>query len=213
MAAALRRRLLLRRRLRRRRELAERRRHQRDPRPGAVALHDRADGRDHLGAVHPEPRRPGRLHALRGHVGAGLALASLPILLTAGTAPRLPDHQADDAACSSSASRRSAASAPSCSAASLPASSAWPRSSAPQKGLTRRGRSRPSSRRSTWAGWCSSIPIGWVSDRMDRRKLIMGLTAAGALLTLLGGLFSGALRGGAACSASSSAAWPTRSIR
>ena len=73
---ALRRRLLLRRGLRRGRELAQRRRHQRDPRPGAVALHDRADGRHHLGAVHPEPRRPGGLHALRGDVGAGLALAS-----------------------------------------------------------------------------------------------------------------------------------------
>ena len=45
VAHAAHRRVLLRRRLRRGRELAQRRRHQRDPRPGAVALHDRADGR------------------------------------------------------------------------------------------------------------------------------------------------------------------------
>ncbi len=39
-------------------------------------------------------------------------------------------------------------------------------------------------------GLVFQFPIGWVSDRMDRRKLIMGLTAAGALLTLVGALFS-----------------------
>jgi MFS family permease len=33
-------------------------------------------------------------------------------------------------------------------------------------------------------------PIGRLSDRMDRRRLITGLTAAGALFTLLGGIFS-----------------------
>lgn len=40
-------------------------------------------------------------------------------------------------------------------------------------------------------GLVFQYPIGWVSDRMDRRVLIMGLTAAGALTTLVGALFSG----------------------
>ena len=40
-------------------------------------------------------------------------------------------------------------------------------------------------------GLAFQYPIGWISDRMDRRILIMGLTAAGALVTLVGGLFSG----------------------
>ena len=40
-------------------------------------------------------------------------------------------------------------------------------------------------------GLVFQYPIGWVSDRMDRRVLIMGLTAAGALVTLGGALFSG----------------------
>jgi MFS family permease len=40
-------------------------------------------------------------------------------------------------------------------------------------------------------GLLFQYPVGWISDRMDRRLLIMGLTAAGALLTLIGGLFSG----------------------
>ena len=40
-------------------------------------------------------------------------------------------------------------------------------------------------------GLVFQYPIGWISDRMDRRILIMGLTAAGALVTLVGGLFSG----------------------
>jgi MFS family permease len=40
-------------------------------------------------------------------------------------------------------------------------------------------------------GLVFQYPIGWVSDRMDRRLLIMGLTTAGAVLTFLGGLFSG----------------------
>ena len=39
-------------------------------------------------------------------------------------------------------------------------------------------------------GLVFQYPIGWISDRMDRRRLIMGLTAAGALFTLLGGIFS-----------------------
>ena len=93
-AAAGLRRLLLRRGLRRRRELAQQRRDQRDPRAGAVALHDRADGRDHLGAVPPQPRRPGGLHALRRDVGARLGL------LPADPAHRrhraaVPDDEAD----------------------------------------------------------------------------------------------------------------------
>ncbi len=37
-------------------------------------------------------------------------------------------------------------------------------------------------------GLLFQFPIGWVSDRMDRRRLILGLTAAGAVLTL-GGIF------------------------
>ena len=39
-------------------------------------------------------------------------------------------------------------------------------------------------------GLVFQYPIGWLSDRMDRRTLITGLTAAGALFTLLGGIFS-----------------------
>ncbi len=35
-------------------------------------------------------------------------------------------------------------------------------------------------------GLLAQYPIGWASDRMDRRKLIFGLTAAGALVTLAG---------------------------
>ena len=42
-----------------------------------------------------------------------------------------------------------------------------------------------------FGGLVWQFPIGWVSDRMDRRKLILGLTAAGALITLGGTLFSG----------------------
>ena len=38
------------------------------------------------------------------------------------------------------------------------------------------------------AGWCCSIPIGWASDRMDRRKLIMGLSAVGRAGHAAGGL-------------------------
>jgi MFS family permease len=40
-------------------------------------------------------------------------------------------------------------------------------------------------------GLLFQYPIGWASDRMDRRKLILGLTAAGAVLTVVGTLFSG----------------------
>jgi len=39
-------------------------------------------------------------------------------------------------------------------------------------------------------GLVAQYPIGWMSDRMDRRVLIMGLTAAGALATLGGGFFT-----------------------
>ena len=39
-------------------------------------------------------------------------------------------------------------------------------------------------------GLVFQYPVGWVSDRMDRRVLIMGLTAAGALATLVGGFFT-----------------------
>lgn len=40
-------------------------------------------------------------------------------------------------------------------------------------------------------GLVFQYPVGWLSDRMDRRRLIMALTAVGALVTLLGGIFSG----------------------
>ena len=40
-------------------------------------------------------------------------------------------------------------------------------------------------------GLVFQYPIGWISDRMDRRVLIMGLTAAAALLTLGGALLLG----------------------
>jgi MFS family permease len=39
-------------------------------------------------------------------------------------------------------------------------------------------------------GLVFQFPIGWVSDRMDRRKLIMGLTAAGAVATVFGAVLS-----------------------
>ena len=39
-------------------------------------------------------------------------------------------------------------------------------------------------------GLVFQYPIGWISDRMDRRVLIMGLTAVGAVLTLVGAVFS-----------------------
>jgi MFS family permease len=41
-----------------------------------------------------------------------------------------------------------------------------------------------------FGGLVFQYPIGWVSDRMDRRVLIMGLTAAGALATAVGGFFT-----------------------
>ena len=78
----------------------------------------------------------------------------------------------------------------------MPASSAWPRSSAPQKGLS-------VAQISAFVaaiyigGLVFQYPIGWISDRMDRRQLIMGLTAAGALLTLARRPLLGALRRGA----------------
>ena len=40
-------------------------------------------------------------------------------------------------------------------------------------------------------GLIFQFPIGWLSDRMDRRKLILGLTAGGAVATVVGGLLSG----------------------
>ncbi|HRO10550.1 MFS transporter [Amaricoccus sp.] len=39
-------------------------------------------------------------------------------------------------------------------------------------------------------GLVFQYPIGWISDRMDRRRLIMGLTAVGAVVTLIGGILS-----------------------
>jgi MFS family permease len=39
-------------------------------------------------------------------------------------------------------------------------------------------------------GLLFQFPVGWLSDRMDRRKLILGLTAAGALVTAVGALLS-----------------------
>jgi MFS family permease len=39
-------------------------------------------------------------------------------------------------------------------------------------------------------GLAFQFPIGWISDRMDRRLLITGLTTAGAIFTLAGALFS-----------------------
>jgi MFS family permease len=39
-------------------------------------------------------------------------------------------------------------------------------------------------------GLVFQYPIGWISDRMERRRLITGLTLAGALVTLVGGIFS-----------------------
>jgi MFS family permease len=39
-------------------------------------------------------------------------------------------------------------------------------------------------------GLVFQYPIGWISDRMDRRILIMGLTAGGAVATFVGGFFA-----------------------
>jgi MFS family permease len=44
-----------------------------------------------------------------------------------------------------------------------------------------------------FGGLVFQFPIGWLSDRMDRRKLIMGLTAAGAVVTAIGAVFSDSL--------------------
>lgn len=41
-----------------------------------------------------------------------------------------------------------------------------------------------------FGGLVFQYPIGWVSDRMDRRVLIMGLTAVGAAATAIGGFFT-----------------------
>jgi MFS family permease len=40
-------------------------------------------------------------------------------------------------------------------------------------------------------GLLAQFPIGWISDRMDRRRLIMVLTAFGAFVTLVGTFFTG----------------------
>jgi MFS family permease len=40
-------------------------------------------------------------------------------------------------------------------------------------------------------GLVCQFPIGWLSDRMDRRWLILGLTLGGAVITLVAGLVSG----------------------
>jgi predicted MFS family arabinose efflux permease len=40
-------------------------------------------------------------------------------------------------------------------------------------------------------GLLFQFPIGWASDRMDRRRLILGLTAIGAAVTFAGSLLSG----------------------
>ena len=56
--------------------------------------------------------------------------------------------------------------------------------------LTRARRSRPSSPRSTWAGSSSSIRSAGSRTAWTAARLITGLTAGGALLTLLGGIFS-----------------------
>ena len=40
-------------------------------------------------------------------------------------------------------------------------------------------------------GLILQFPVGWLSDRVDRRTLILGLTAAGAVATVVGGLLSG----------------------
>ena len=51
-------------------------------------------------------------------------------------------------------------------------------------------------------GLILQFPIGWLSDRVDRRTLILGLTAVGAVATVVGGLLVGLLRGGAGARAS-----------
>jgi MFS family permease len=40
-------------------------------------------------------------------------------------------------------------------------------------------------------GLAFQVPVGWLSDRMDRRKLILGLTVGGAAITLGGAAFAG----------------------
>jgi MFS family permease len=41
-----------------------------------------------------------------------------------------------------------------------------------------------------FGGLVFQYPIGWISDRMDRRKLIFAMTFAGALATAIGAIFS-----------------------
>lgn len=41
-----------------------------------------------------------------------------------------------------------------------------------------------------FGGLVAQIPIGWLSDRMDRRRLILALTIGGALITLGGAAFA-----------------------
>ena len=70
----------------------------------------------------------------------------------------------------------------------MPASSAWRRSSAPRWAFVAQISAFVAAIYP--GGLVFQYPIGWISDRMDRRKLIMGLTAGGALVTLVGGIFS-----------------------
>ena len=177
----------LRRGLRRRRELAQQRRHQRDARAGAVALHDRADGGHHLGAVHPQPRRSRRLHAVRDDVGAGVDLVPADPA-DPGTAPPFQTTKP------MSLVQLYRISPLGCVGTFL-LGGVYGRSSAWGRCLARRRACRSREISAFVAaiypgGLVFQYPIGWVSDRMDRRVLIMGLTAAGALVTLAGALFS-----------------------
>ncbi len=80
-------------RLHHRRKLAERRLDQRKPGPGAVALHDRADGRHHRGAGAAELRRSVGLHPVRHPLGPGVdRLRADPAVGRAGAGVR--DDQA-----------------------------------------------------------------------------------------------------------------------
>ena len=64
-----------------------------------------------------------------------------------------------------------------------------------------------------FGGLVFQFPIGWVSDRMDRRMLIMGLTAAGALATARRRALLGHLRRGAGARLRDRRRRRTRSIR
>ena len=131
---------------------------------------------------------PARLHPVRRDVGAGLG--QLPADPADRRRPRPPSRRRSRCRSpSSSASRRSAASGTFMLGGVYAGIFAMGSVFGTAKGLT-------VAQISTFVaaiytgGLVFQYPIGWLSDRMDRRRLILFLTAGGAVLTLLGALVS-----------------------